>query len=118
MLKSLGKQFLRALVTPPHGDPTPRGVDPSVAARLDNFVADQIAASQKNLALPGEWRRTEIEVVVGADGLLRSIRIVLPSGRHELDRHALDAVRRAVSLRPVRDPHGEVAAGPSKPPSR
>jgi TonB family protein len=109
-LRSLGKQYWRGLGRPPVGGTTPRGVDPSVAARADTFVADQIAACQRNFAEPGEWRRVEIEVSIDAAGLLTGIRVVLPSGRGEIDRLALDAVRRAVSLRPVRDPKGAATA--------
>lgn len=38
------------------GGPTPRGVDPSRAAEPGVFIAEQIAASQRAFAEPGEWR--------------------------------------------------------------
>jgi TonB family protein len=63
---------------------------------------EQIREAQSRFEEPGEWRRTEIEVLVDADGTLLDIRAVSPSGRAQLDTLALEAVRQAVSTRPPR----------------
>ncbi len=48
---------------------------------------------------PAEWLRTEIVVRLDSDGALAAATVVVSSGRHELDRQALRAVRRAVEGR-------------------
>jgi TonB family protein len=98
--------MIRQLGNPPSGGRTPRGIDPSRAAELAEFRADQIAACQRAAREPAQWKNVEIEVIVDAAGNLESVRVLLPSGRAELDRHALDAVRRAAGVRPTRDPRG------------
>ena len=45
---------------------------------------------------PAEWRRTQIEVTLAADGELQSIVVASSSGRRELDREAMRAVRHAL----------------------
>lgn len=98
--------MIRQLGNPPTGGQTPRGIDPSRAAGIAEFRADQIAACERAAREPAQWKNVEIEVIVDAAGNLESIKVLLPSGRAELDRHALDAVRRAAGVRPTRDPHG------------
>jgi TonB family protein len=101
-LQLLGRQLRNR----PDSGPTPRGVDPSVAAELGTFVADQISASQRAFAEPGRWFAAEIELLLDADGRIVDATLVVPSGRAALDRLALEAVRRAASARPPRDPRG------------
>ena len=48
---------------------------------------------------PAEWRTSEILVHLGADGALQAATIVGTSGRRELDREALRAVKRALERR-------------------
>ncbi|HZS39529.1 MAG TPA: TonB family protein [Polyangia bacterium] len=100
--KTLAKQLVRAQ---PSSGPTARTFDPSLDAdrRSSQFREAQIAACQQAYAQPADWHRTEIAVVVGADGTLRSARVAASSGRAPLDRAALEAVRRAVERRPIRD---------------
>jgi len=105
-LTALAKQFRNVAI----GGATPRGVDPSRAAEPGVFIAEQIAASQRAIAEPAEWRTSEITVELGDDGRLLEARIALGSGRAALDRQALEAVRRALARRPLRDPRGHVTA--------
>lgn len=104
--ENVGQLLVRQLGNPPVGGSTPRGIDPSRAAQPAELRADQIAACQRAAAEPGAWRTVTIELLVAADGTIESASVILPSGRAELDRHALDAVRRAASVRPTRDPRG------------
>lgn len=51
---------------------------------------------------PAEWQRSEVEVVVGDAGQLVDARILVPSGRAQLDQLALAAARAAVAAHPPR----------------
>ena len=69
-------------------------------AREATLAAD-VMAGQEAAARPAAWLRTDIVVEVGSDGGLRSAEIAASSGRADLDRLALEAVRAAVAERPV-----------------
>jgi TonB family protein len=56
---------------------------------------------------PAEWVRTEIQVDIAANGDVESIAVAASSGRRELDREALRAVKRALTRR---HPVGKTAA--------
>ncbi len=68
------------------------GRDPRQPANLGVSAYDQ----------PAEWQRSEVEVVVGDAGQLVDARILVPSGRAQLDQLALAAARAAVAAHPPR----------------
>ena len=94
----------------PESGPVPRGTDDSHSVESDarGFAesrAEQVAAAHRAYESPRGWKRVEIESEVDADGRLVLLRVALPSGRHELDRAALAAVKAALERRPPRDGH-------------
>ena len=90
---------------------TPRSYDGSHDFKSDQaqgfamFRGQQVAAAHAAYEAPREWHRVEIESEVDADGRLINLRVAFPSGIHELDRAALDAVRAALERRPPKDGH-------------
>lgn len=91
----------------PEGGTTPRGVDQTTEIAGQRY-AQVFGFSGGSNALP--WRRTEIEATIDADGTLLSLRVAVPSGRRRLDAAALEAVRRALGSRELRDPRGRVTS--------
>ena len=77
----------------------------------DWFELDQkLRNVQSHFAEPGEWRSTEVEVLVDASGALIEIEVVSRSGRARFDALALEAVRQAVASRPPRAGSGRTRA--------
>ena len=97
-LGHLGRQLLSTgrPTAPEKTEVLPR----ELRSREANLAAD-VMAGQEAAARPAAWLRTEIVVEVGPDGLLRSAEIAVPSGRGELDKLALEAVRAAVAEHPI-----------------
>jgi TonB family protein len=101
----------------PSGGPPPRINQPGGRgepgngrlAEINELRREQIAALQ-DAWNPAVYQRVEIEVDLSADGQILDVRVSFTSGRSALDRTALDAVRRALAERPLRDKHGAVTA--------
>jgi TonB family protein len=89
---TLIKQFFNAAPEPTRAD----GTSPT--------RGEQIASARRAYEQPRSWKRVELESEVD-DGKLIDLRVVFPSGQKELDRAALDAVRKAIERRPPREGH-------------
>jgi TonB family protein len=94
----------------PESGPPVRGLDDSHAVQSDHagFAAsraEQVAAARAAYEKPRGWKRVEIDAEVGEDGRILELRVVTPSGQHELDRAALAAVKQALERRPPHDGH-------------
>jgi TonB family protein len=105
---NVGKQFLKQWLSHATSGParsseddlarsgagTPRGLDPSTES--GGFLGWGAGGATPASAAPSYRLRTEVEVVVGADGRVISSRLVARSGRRKFDQSALEAVRQAV----------------------
>jgi TonB family protein len=78
-------------------------------SEINELRRGQIAALQ-DAWNPAVYQRVEVEVDLSADGRILDVRVSFTSGRAALDRTALEAVRRALAERPLRDKHGAVTA--------
>lgn len=92
----------------PQGGATPRALDAS--RDLKNQPYDQLLVGANSTSTGVSWSQTEVEVVVDETGQLVQAKIVKTSGRRRFDEAALEAVRRAMSSQPVKDPHGKSVA--------
>jgi TonB family protein len=77
---------------------------------LEEEVRDQILACQEAADAPAGWHEAEVETTVDGDGALVDARVLRSSGRAQLDAAALEAVRAAFAVGPVRDPAGRSKA--------
>jgi TonB family protein len=103
--KSWAKAWLNSK---PQGGATPRALDPS--RELQNQRYDQLLVGANSTSTGVSWQQTEVEVVVDETGQLLQAKIVKTSGRRRFDEAALEAVRRAMSSQPVKDPKGKSIA--------
>lgn len=106
---SAAKAWAKAwLNSKPQGGATPRALDPS--RDLKNLPYDQLLVGANSTSTGVSWQQTEVEVVVDETGQLVQAKVVRTSGRRRFDEAALEAVRRAMSSQPVKDPHGKSVA--------
>jgi len=78
------------------------------AAPWRHEVEQRIEQQLRGYHPPADSRRVEIEAIIEPDGTLVSLDLIVPSGVRAFDRQTLAAVRRAIELRPLRDPRGRV----------
>ncbi|HEX2573939.1 MAG TPA: TonB family protein [Polyangia bacterium] len=106
---SAAKAWAKAwLNSKPQGGATPRALDAS--RELQNQRYDQLLVGANSTSTGVSWQETVVEVVVDEMGQLLDAKVVKTSGRRRFDEAAREAVRRAMSSQPVKDPHGKSVA--------
>lgn len=94
--------------TAPTSEPPAKAAPPSVeAGALEKYRSDLIGMARRykrypRVALDNNWEgRVVVHMVVGANGVIASLRVTTRSGHDVLDRQAVDMIRKAKPLVPI-----------------
>lgn len=77
------------------------------AGAVDKYRSDLIATARRykrypRVALDNNWEgRVVVQMVIGANGMIASLRVTASSGQDVLDKQALDMIRKAKPLVPI-----------------